>query len=102
MALVACIPCKRCHAAPACKVDDPILVEPTAPDPVNHPSHYVRGGIELWDVLEAWDLHRDHYLASAVQYLMRAGKKDPGAYAEDCRKAIRNIERAIKRREGNR
>lgn len=65
-------------------------------DPVNAPAHYNRGGVEVTDALIAWGLDKDHFLASAVEYIVRAGHKDPTKTAEDLQKAIRNIERRIK------
>lgn len=59
-------------------------------DSVNSPSHYCKGGFELGEVLYAWNL--PHRRASAVEYIMRAGDKDPAKEREDLRKAIRNLE----------
>ena len=62
-------------------------------DAVNHPAHYTRGGIEVLDALEAWGL--DLLRGSAVQYLVRAGHKDPATELEDLRKARFYVDRAI-------
>lgn len=59
-------------------------------DVVNSPSHYCKGGYELGPILYAWGI--SHRRASAVEYIMRAGAKDPEKEAEDLRKAIRNLE----------
>lgn len=59
-------------------------------DPVEAPSHYCRGGYELGPILYVWGL--THRRASAVEYIMRAGDKDPEKEIEDLRKAIRNLE----------
>lgn len=59
-------------------------------DVVNSPSHYCRGGYELGPILYAWGI--SHRRASAVEYIMRAGAKDPEKEVEDLRKAIRNLE----------
>lgn len=60
-------------------------------DPVNSPSHYVRNGIELADVIDAWDLSR--WLTQAVQYIFRANLK--GSRLENLRKARVYIDREI-------
>ena len=69
--------------------DDPEMApesyatRPTSPNP---PAYYNRGGVHVWDVVRAWDL--DHWRATALKYLCRAGHK-PGADAQDdMRKAI--------------
>lgn len=55
---------------------------------INHPSHY--GGennpYEVVKVIEDWGLHRDFYVANAIKYIARAGKK--GDIIEDLNKAI--------------
>lgn len=62
-------------------------------DPVERPSHYRRGGIELWDALEAWGLDGDGYLMQAVQYIFRHQfKGDP---LGDLEKAKRYLDRRI-------
>lgn len=60
-------------------------------DPVN-PNHYRIGGFEVADVLDAWGL--DHHLASAVEYIARAGRKTPDLLT-DLRKARWRVDRAI-------
>jgi len=62
-------------------------------DPVNKPNHYCKGGFELGEILYVWGL--PHRRASAVEYIMRAGDKDPTKEIEDLRKSIRNIEMEI-------
>lgn len=61
------------------------------PDMVNSPPHYKRGGMEVIDILEAWEL--DFRLGNAVAYLLRAQFK--GAYVEDLKKARWYIDRAL-------
>ena len=63
-------------------------------DPVNHPSHYTDGKIEVIDFIEDKDL--GFCLGNAVKYIARAGKKDPAKKVEDLRKAIWYIDRRIK------
>ncbi len=69
-------------------------------DPVNHPPHYVRGGVEAIDVIEAWGL--GFCLGNAVKYVSRAGHKDPAKTLEDLRKARWYLDREIARLEGAR
>ena len=62
-------------------------------DPVNHPSHYTSGKIEVIDFIE--DQKFPYHLGNACKYLCRAGKKDPKKTAEDLRKAVWYINRYI-------
>lgn len=63
-------------------------------DPVNHPSHYTDGKIEVIDFIE--DKNLGFCLGNAVKYISRAGKKDPSKEVEDLCKAKWYIERRIK------
>ncbi len=69
---------------------------------VNSPSHYqgtFHGHkIEVADVLEIFDQCGNHYVATAVTYLLRAGKKDP--FLQDVKKASWYLLREIARLEG--
>lgn len=62
-------------------------------DPVNHPDHYTRGGIETIDVIEAKGL--GFHLGNAVKYLLRAGHK--GDAVEDVKKARWYLDRWLER-----
>ena len=62
-------------------------------DPVNHPSHYTDGKIEVIDYIE--DKGLGFCLGNAVKYISRAGKKDPEKEIEDLRKAAWYINRRI-------
>lgn len=55
-------------------------------DPVNHPSHYTDGKIEVIDFIT--DKKLGFCLGNAVKYIARAGKKDPSKTIEDLEKAI--------------
>ena len=44
-------------------------------DPVNHPSHYTDGKIEVLDFIE--DKKLNYHRGNAIKYICRAGKKDP-------------------------
>ena len=76
---------------------DPKLdyVKPAADDPINHPSHYTRGGIETIHVIEAWGLN--FHLGNAVKYISRAGHKE--SKLEDLKKARWYLDREIARTE---
>ena len=63
-------------------------------DPVNRPSHYTDGKIEVIDFIE--DKKLGFCLGNAVKYIARAGKKDPTKEIEDLNKAKWYIERRIK------
>lgn len=63
-------------------------------DPINRPSHYTDGKIEVIDYIEDKDL--GFCLGNAIKYISRAGKKDPNKEIEDLSKAIWYINRRIK------
>lgn len=60
-------------------------------DPVNHPSHYRKGKIEVIDFIE--DQNFDYQIGNAVKYLCRY--KHKGNPIEDLEKAIWYIKRKI-------
>lgn len=62
-------------------------------DPVNHPSNYTDGKIEVIDYIEDKDL--GFCLGNAVKYISRAGKKDQNKEVEDLQKAAWYIQRKI-------
>ena len=68
--------------------------EAPAPDMVNHPPHYMTGGIETIDFIEA--KHLDYHLGNVVKYITRAGKKSDEI--EDLKKARWYLDRAIAQR----
>lgn len=61
-------------------------------DNVDHPAHYKAGGIEVIDVIEAYDL--GFHGGNAVKYILRAGRKTADA-TEDIRKAIWYLNRYL-------
>ena len=65
-----------------------------AEDPVNRPSHYTDGKIEVIDYIE--DKKLGFCLGNAIKYISRAGKKNPDKEIEDLKKAKWYIERRIK------
>jgi hypothetical protein len=71
------------------------VVEPADNDPVNHPSHYTRGKIEVWDFIV--DQGLNYLRGNAVKYLCRAGDKEPALEEQDIDKAIAFLNREKKR-----
>lgn len=63
-------------------------------DPVNRPSHYTDGKIEVIDFIE--DKKLGFCLGNAIKYIARAGKKNKDKEVEDLEKAIWYIKRRIK------
>lgn len=66
----------------------------TPHDPVNHPSHYTSGRIEVLDFIE--DQHLGYHLGQVIKYVCRAGKKDASRTVEDLRKGAFYLERQIR------
>lgn len=64
-------------------------------DPVNHPSHYTDGKIEVIDFID--DKKLNYCLGNAVKYISRAGKKDPTKEVQDLQKAIWYINHYIEK-----
>lgn len=62
-------------------------------DPVNSPSHYTDGKIEVIDFIE--DKKLNFRTGNAVKYIARAGKKDPNKHIEDLEKAKWYLDREI-------
>jgi len=62
-------------------------------DPINHPTHYTSGKIEVIDFID--DKGLGFCLGNAVKYIGRAGKKDPAKTIEDLQKAVWYINRHI-------
>ena len=70
----------------------------SAHDSVNHPSHYNKGTIEVWDFISDWKLNFDR--GNAIKYICRAGSKDPNKEIQDLEKAIEYINHEIKMLKG--
>lgn len=64
-------------------------------DPVNHPSHYVDGNIEVMDFIE--DKQLNFARGNVIKYVSRAGKKDPNKELEDLKKSMWYLNREIER-----
>jgi len=60
-------------------------------DPVHNPSHYKSGGIEVIDVIEAFELN--YRLGNVIKYVLRAGRKDD--LLQDLEKAAWYLDREI-------
>ena len=84
---------------PTTELYPPCPTLPSKSDPVNHPSHYTSGKIEVIDFIE--DQKLDFHLANALKYICRAGKKNPDKTQEDLEKAIWYIQRYISHVLGN-
>jgi len=74
-------------------IDQPVLTSTPYSDPVNHPSHYTDGKIEVIEFIE--DKKLDFLLGNAVKYISRAGKKDKAKEIEDLEKAMWYLKRKI-------
>lgn len=62
------------------------------------PDHYSTGaGIDPWQVWDAFGLDKDAYLANAVKYILRAGKKSIAPRLDDLVKARNYINKAIEK-----
>lgn len=64
-------------------------------DPVHHPQHYVKGGIETIDFIEAKEL--GFHLGNVVKYISRWDQKGK---IEDLKKARWYLDRFIQNNEG--
>ena len=67
-------------------------------DPVSNPEHYVAGGIETIDYIEAQlgvDGAYAFCMGNVLKYVSRAGKKDVGKEVQDLEKAGWYLKRAI-------
>lgn len=64
-------------------------------DPVNSPSHYTTGTIEVINFIE--DKQLNYHRGNAVKYIIRSGIKDKDKEVEDLEKAIWYLRREIER-----
>jgi hypothetical protein len=104
-----CLTCKRMVSDGSCAIIYPCMIsslyeaKETTPlgrpkalatlnDPVNHPSHYCDGGIEVIDYIDAKGFN--YHLGNVIKYVSRAGKK--GSTVEDLKKARWYLDREIK------
>lgn len=94
---VPCFECVRSHGSVECwkpknGIDD------VEHDSVNHPFHYNKGNIEVWDFISDQGLNFDR--GNAIKYICRAGTKDPDKEIQDLKKAIEYINHEIKMLKG--
>lgn len=79
--------CKECHHIPGtihCNGCE--TLKTLSNDPVNNPSHYTDGRIEVIDyICDKFDI-KSFCLGNAIKYISRAGKKNNEV--EDLKKAI--------------
>lgn len=76
------------------KIDCEIVAqEESKNDPVNRPSHYTSGKIEVIDFIA--DQQLGFCLGNTVKYIARAGKKDKAKHLEDLKKAAWYLNREI-------
>ena len=68
-----------------------------AVDLINHPPHYLKGGIEAIDVIEAWKL--PFHLANVIKYICRAGDKRGEQASSDLKKAKFYLDRHMNGKE---
>lgn len=66
--------------------------DPASDDPVNHPSYYADGNIEVIDYIE--DKNLGYHLGTAVKYISRAGKKHERGMT-DKEKEIQDLQKAV-------
>jgi hypothetical protein len=59
----------------------------------NHPSHYTRGTIEVWDFIR--DQGLNYHRGNAIKYICRAGFKSTHTEIEDIKKAIHYLENEL-------
>jgi len=67
--------------------------EGAAHDPVNHPSHYTKGPMEVIDIIEQYGFCDDFRLGNCIKYLFRHGLK--GTPLQDLKKARWYLDRKI-------
>ena len=73
-----------------CQTDSSIM------ENVNQPKHYQsRSGQSVMDVIEDFDLQYNFYIANALKYLLRCGKKDNNPEKQEILKAIWYLNRYI-------
>ena len=92
-----CFDCVRSHGNVECWKPKG-CIDGVEHDPVNHPSHYTKGKIEVADFIADQKLNFDR--GNAVKYVCRAGSKDPEKEIQDLEKAIWYINHEIKMLKG--
>ena len=62
-----------------------------------HPPHYTRGHIEVWDFIR--DQKLNYHLGNAIKYISRAGFKTTTTKTSDLKKAIHYLENELQHTE---
>lgn len=84
-----------------CQVLERVLTEGSG-DIVNHPRHYKSGGMEVIEVVEAFEIDRKSgHLQNVLKYALRAGEKDPSKLLEDLEKGYWYYGRLLERVRAN-
>ena len=94
-------PCNKCNTEYSEWVDatkSGRIIVNSGNNPVNHPFHYNKGKIEVWDFISDQGLNFDR--GNAIKYICRAGTKDPDKEIQDLKKAIEYINHEIKMLKG--
>lgn len=60
---------------------------------VNHPAHYTSGGMEVIDIIEAFDL--SFCSGNAIKYILRAGTKQDYEGQDQKQKTIEDLKKAV-------
>ena len=81
------------HGAQDMSMADEELIRNRPPDPINQPPHYLRGGIEVIDYIEAKEF--GYRLGSVIKYVSRAGHKEGCSRIHDLLKAQYYLNREI-------
>lgn len=77
-------------------VPSPLKGDGYKQEAVNHPQHYQGNGIEVIDIIEAFDLNFS--LGNSIKYILRADKK--GNKKQDLEKAIWYLNNELKKFNG--
>ena len=73
----------------------------TIKDPITRPAHYVEGRkYEPLEVMADWGLLDNYYLACALKYIARYGRKDQSNPSLDLKKAVFYLNQEINRKAG--
>lgn len=81
------------HTKPKRRMQGADIVSTHHTDTVNHPAHYIVGGVETIDFIEAKGL--GYHLGNVIKYVTRADHK--GQKLEDLKKAQWYLNRAIEK-----
>lgn len=79
-------------------LDTPNIHSTEEQDFIKRPSHYVKGRkYEPLAVMEDWGLLQNYYLACALKYIARYGRKDKENPKADLEKAVFYLQKEIER-----